>query len=96
MATFPCFIEGLPMNADYQAIYEAASDLYAAMQALERRLAAQSPDANVQREAMRLTTTRLAIQKLLGTFISAPPPPLPPIPSTPGATLSAKPLKGKP
>lgn len=81
------------MNADYQTIYDAANDLYAAMQAVERRLTAQIPDANVQYEAMRITTARLQIQKLLGAFISAPPLPLPPLPSTPGEVLAAKPTK---
>jgi hypothetical protein len=81
------------MNADYEAIAAAADGLYAAMQAVERRLA-EVVDANASREAMRLTNTRLAIQKLLAVYQYAPPVAFvakaPALPPTPGDTLAYK------
>lgn len=52
----------------YQAVHDAAQALYAAMFALEQELSSQSPDANVQRQALQLSVTRLTIQKLIGGY----------------------------
>ncbi len=57
---------------NYQAIQVAANALYAALEALERELSAQPPDAVLQRESLRLTNTRLSIQKLLSVYSFAP------------------------
>jgi hypothetical protein len=93
----------------YQAIYVAADALYAALKAAERGLSEQV-DAVAQREALRLATTRLAIQKLMGVYASAPLP-APKVapeevdavpvgqldrqPPTPGKALAAKPAQAR-
>lgn len=90
-----------------QAIAAAATALYAALEAEERRLSSLV-DASASREAMRLTNTRLSIQKLMGVYVAAPVPKFEapsanavPVgqmdrqPPTPGGTLAAKKPKGR-
>lgn len=89
-----------------QTIIAAATALYAALEAEERRLAALV-DADASREALRLTNTRLSIQKLMGVYSIVPAPKFEPpridaipvaqmdhVPPTRAAALAAK-SKGK-